>query len=103
MRQTSTWLALLVGASLFIAGTAAAQAVGGAELRLLEIFLTRWIGITIGLGVAVYGIFKFSQSETGFGITLVLVGAAITFAPGIFNGFRMVVEPMAKALSGRPN
>jgi hypothetical protein len=92
-------IALLVGAIFIMASTAWAQeAVGGAELRLLELFLTGTYGITIGLGVAIFGLWQISQSNMGFGIILLIVGACITFAPGILNGTRAFVCPITKAL-----
>ncbi len=95
-----------MGAFLLTAGTAVAateqpgaiSSPGEAELHLLELFLTSSYGLTIGLGVAIYGLFRFSQNETGTGIALLLVGACITFAPGILNGFRLIVCPVTAAL-----
>jgi hypothetical protein len=93
--------ALVLGAFLLLCGNPWAQGgepTGEAELRLLELFLTSTYGIAIGLGVAIYGIFKFSQNDTTGGLLLVIVGACITFAPGILNGVRLFVCPITAAL-----
>lgn len=93
-------LALTLGAFLLVCVNTYAQAAkpGEAELQLLELFLTSTYGLSIGLGVAIYGIYKFSQNDTGFGILLVVIGACITFAPGILNGTRLFVCPITAAL-----
>ncbi len=97
-------MALLVGAMCIFTSTTFAQGqmplepVGGSELRLLQLFLTGTYGIAIGLAVAIFGIFQFSQNNTGFGILLIVVGTCITFAPGILNGTRAFVCPVTKAL-----
>lgn len=93
-------LALILGAFLLVGMTVFAQEAkpGEAELQLLELFLTSTYGLAIGLGVAIYGIYKFSQNDTTFGILLVVIGACITFAPGILNGTRLFVCPITAAL-----
>ncbi|MCA3244237.1 MAG: hypothetical protein INF43_02895 [Alphaproteobacteria bacterium] len=92
-------MALVLGAFLLLCSNPFAQAATGeAELQLLELFLTSSYGLAIGLGVAIYGIFKFSQNDTAGGLVLVIVGACITFAPGILNGVRLFVCPITAAL-----
>ncbi len=96
------WLlpALLVGAGLLLAGIGWAQdaPAGEAELRLLELFLTGNYGLTLGLGVVIFGIFQIVQQNVGGGILLIVVGALIVLAPGIYNGTRMIVCPITALL-----
>ncbi len=82
------------------ATTAASTSIGGAEVKLLEAVFTGNLGLLLGLGIAIMGIFKFSQGDTGAGITLIVVGVLITLLPGVFNGMRAVVCPIATALGG---
>lgn len=85
-------MALIVGASLLMAGGVwAADAVGGQELKMLTLILTSNYGIALGLGAAIWGIYQFSQNNTGLGLTLVIAGVLITLSPGIFNGTRAIV------------
>lgn len=79
---------------------AQAAPVGQAELRLLEAIFTGNIGLTLGLFIAIGGIITFVQGKTGAGITLIVLGVLITLLPGVFNGMRAVMCPIAGALGG---
>ena len=100
-------LALLCGAFALLAGlgfaaegaeAAANAAIGGAEVKLLEMVLTGPLGFTLGLAVVAMGIWQFAQQNNGVAITMVLAGVLITLAPGIYNGARTVVCPITQAL-----
>lgn len=92
--------ALIMGAAGVYAQNTAAEAVGGAELKLLETIFTGNIGLVMGLIIAIMGIFAFIQGNTSSGITLIVVGVLITLLPGVFNGARLIVCPIALALGG---
>lgn len=92
--------ALIMGAAGVYAQDAAPKAVGEAELKLLETIFTGNIGLILGLVIAIMGIITFTQGNTGAGIMLIVVGVLITLLPGVFNGARLVVCPIATALGG---
>ena len=88
--------ALLVGAvaSVWAQGTA-----GGPELKMLEAILTGNIGLTLGLGVTILGIYRLAMGATSEGITLCIVGVLIVLTPSIYNGVRLIVDPIVRSLT----
>lgn len=97
-------VALLVGATAVMAYADAstgggASDIGSKELTLVQSLITGSVGAFFGLLVAFCGVYVFIVKGSNFGIILIILGVAITFLPSIYNGVRVVVCPIAKALS----
>jgi hypothetical protein len=95
----SVLLVLLAAVSTAYAATGNSD-VGAAEIDLFITILTGNIGIALGLGVAIIGIFRFISGNVAGGITMVVLGVIITLMPAIYNGLRLIVCPIATSLGG---
>jgi hypothetical protein len=89
--------ALLTGAVFSV--WAEPSAVGSLEVNLLETILTGNLGLILGLAVTILGIFRIAMGKMGDGITLCIVGVLIVLTPGVYNGIRLIVDPIVKALT----
>ena len=92
-------LLLLVATGAYAA--TASGAAGDVELRLLERIFTGNIGLTLGLIVAVFGIFSIVNGKMAGGIILIILGVIITLLPGVYNGIRVISCPIAESLGGK--
>ncbi len=71
---------------------------GGNLRATLEGLIVGNVGLFIGLGIVVLGLWTWIiKQETGAGITMIIGGVVITLAPGLFNGIR---EFMGQAIQG---
>jgi hypothetical protein len=78
----------------------AQAAVGAPELALVQGMLSGNYGLLIGLGTAFAGVYKLAaKADAKGGILLILLGVLFTVAPGIYNGTRLIVCPIAKSLA----
>ena len=78
----------------------AQAAVGAPELRLVQGFLTGNYGLLIGVATAFAGVYKLAaKADAKGGILLIILGVLFTMAPAIYNGTRLIVCPIAKALA----
>ena len=104
MKSLSTSLiavCLLVGCMLLgPLASAMAQDAGAAELNLLNMILNGYIGFSIGLIVAVMGVYTLAMGDTKTGAKLIILGVLITLTPGVFNSARSLFCPMTSALTG---
>lgn len=87
--------ALILGAACVYADDSPA---GAAELSLLTNIFTGNIGLTLGLGVVVLGIFALIQGNSGGAIMLIILGVLITLLPGVYNGVRSITCGIAEGL-----
>ncbi len=79
---------------------AMADAVGGAEIKLLQSIFTGYIGLALGLGVAALGAYTFAMGEASRGVFLLVIGVLITLLPMVFNAAHALVCPAVRALFG---
>lgn len=76
------------------------QPIGAPELKLVETFLTGNFGFFIGLATAFYGVYKIgAKADARGGTLLIIIGVLFTLIPTIYNGTRLVVCPIAKAIA----
>ena len=81
-------------------GGDAAQA-GGAAVNTLVGAITGNIGLLIGLGITVAGLWTWIIGQkTAAGLTMVIGGVLITMAPGMFKGVRDVAVGVVGDFSG---
>lgn len=74
---------------------------GSAELGALSSIVTGNVGLTIGLILAVWGIFKaVVGGETGAGMLLIVCGVLLTIFPGVFNSFANTLLPLVRSITG---
>lgn len=82
---------MLVVADPAFASTAGGEAsrAGGDAAQTLVSVITGNIGLMIGLGVTILGLWTWIIGQkTGAGLTMVVGGVLITMAPGLFKGAR---------------
>ena len=88
---------VMVVASLGYAETTDTAA-GAVEISLLTTIVTGNIGLTLGLAIAIVGIFQFIKGKTAEAVTFVVLGVLITLLPGIYNGIRSISCTVVKGL-----
>lgn len=95
-----TWMAVCF-AALFMGAAAFAQTqpAGAPELALVNNVVTGALGFFVGLLVAVVGVYAFVVKRDNRGLVLIILAVLFTLAPGVYNGVRQVVCPLAKTLS----
>ena len=80
-------------------GSGAAGA-GSAAKSTLENILTGNIGLLLGLGITVLGLWTWIIGQkTGAGIVMIIGGVLITLAPGLFNGVRSMASNVVDQFS----
>lgn len=95
------WIMLIVAALFLGAATGYAQNDAGAvELDLMRRIFTGNIGLFLGLAVTIMGIIMFVKGDTGGAVFTVLLGVLITMLPGVYNGLRIIVCPIAEGFGG---
>lgn len=78
----------------------AVAATGDPELALVQNFLTGNFGFLIGLATAFAGVYKIgAKADAKGGALLIILGVLFTMIPAIYNGTRIMVCPIAKALA----
>ncbi|RYG60784.1 MAG: hypothetical protein EON60_05895 [Alphaproteobacteria bacterium] len=77
-----------------------APAVGDAELKLLNMVFTGYIGYIVAFLVVIMGAFTFATSSQKFGIALMFLGVIITLLPMVFNATRSLVCPAVTTFLG---
>ncbi|RYE61197.1 MAG: hypothetical protein EOP20_00320 [Hyphomicrobiales bacterium] len=88
----------LMPAVLF--ATDPSPAVGDAELQLLTMVFTGYIGYGLAFVVVVMGAFTFATGNAKFGVALMFLGVLITLLPMVFNAAHSLVCPAVTALFG---
>ncbi len=74
---------------------------GGTELSALTALVTGNVGLAIGLGATIFGIYTwFVKQSVGLGLLMIIGGILFTLAPGVFNGTRTVLCPLVTSLGG---
>ena len=103
MNLLSKTLAICAALLLSAASAYAAEAsdVGAAEVKLLVNIFTGNIGLVIGLIVTIMGVFMFIKGDSGGAVYVVVLGVLITMLPGIYNGLRIILCPIAESLGGQ--
>lgn len=97
-------LLLLIGLLLqpFLAYAVTGTDAGAMEVNALASIFSGGIGKAIGLIITVFGIWRMLVSgETAFGFLMLVVGAAITVFPGVFNLAQSIGLPIAHRISGQ--
>ena len=90
---------MLVMAQSGIAQDAAGA--GSTALGTLQEAITGNIGLILGLGITVMGLWTWIVGQkTGAGLTMVVGGVLITLAPGLFNGARTMMGGVINQFSG---
>ena len=86
-------LIALVALFMSAAGVyAQADYAGSNALDTFQGMLTGNIGLTIGLGIMVLGLFTIVVGgKTAPGLVMIIGGALLTMSPGIFNGVRSML------------
>jgi hypothetical protein len=98
--QINPKLATSVASLFFMSASGVAQSVGAPELRLVEEFLTGNYGFLIGLATAFAGVYKLAaKADPKGGALLIILGVLFTMIPAIYNGTRLIVCPIARALA----
>ena len=91
---------VLADASFAATATGAAGA-GNTALSTLTGAITGNIGLLIGLGLAVGGLWTWIVGQnTAAGLTMIAGGILLTLSPGIFNGMSRIVAPVVNTFSG---
>lgn len=102
-------LAAVAVMGLCIANPAFAQATsggtasqsGGVALSTLTGVVTGNIGLMLGLGITVLGLWTWIIGQkTGAGIVMILGGVLLTLAPGLFNGARNMAAGVVGQFGG---
>ncbi|PZP39337.1 MAG: hypothetical protein DI585_04470 [Pseudomonas fluorescens] len=84
------------------AGGAASGAGSAATATLIGV-ITGNIGLLIGLGVTLLGLWTWIIGQkTGAGLTMIVGGVLITMAPGLFNGVRSMATGVMENFGGTP-
>ena len=92
---------MLIAALVMSAASAwASSDVGQTELNLIVLLFTGQIGLALGLGVVIMGIWMIIQGKGGGGIFMIVLGVLITMLPGVYKGFRAIACPIAESLGG---
>ncbi len=104
-RQTCFAFAAVLVMMAALVDPALAQGDGGrageTALGTLQNAITGNIGLFIGLGIVILGLWTWIiKQETGAGITMILGGVVITLAPGMFNGARNFLGGAIQQFSG---
>lgn len=74
---------------------------GGTELAALTSLVTGNVGLAIGLGATIFGIYTWVvKQSTGLGLIMIIGGILFTLAPGVFNGTRNILCPLVSSLGG---
>lgn len=76
------------------------DAVGAAELKLINSIFVGGIGFSIGFFVAVMGAYTFATGDAKRGILLVVLGVTVTLLPMLFTSVHFLVCQGASALLG---
>lgn len=100
-----TGLALLLTAGTAVAqstdGSLGAQLTVGLYCDMKALFRSN-VGLIVGLVVALMGLLKLIQGNTGLGILFILGGAAVTSLPSIIESFLGGVGSAVSGFSDRP-
>lgn len=92
---------MLIGADAFAAADSTAAGAGQTVLTSIQGAITGNLGLVLGLGLAILGIWTWVvKQETGAGIFLIIGGVLITIAPGVFNTIGSFVAPIVRQASG---
>lgn len=80
---------------------AQATEAGGRAKTTLENVLTGNIGLLLGLGITVLGLWTWIIGQkTGPGIVMIIGGVLLTLAPGLFNGTRNMLGNVVQQFGG---
>ena len=75
-----------------VGGSGTAGAAGNTALNTLEATVTGNLGLVLGLGITILGLWTWIVGQkTGAGITMIIGGVLLTLAPGLFNGVRGMI------------
>ena len=81
-----------------------ASSAGTSFLTTLQDLITGKLGLFIGLGITILGLWTWIiKQETGAGIVMIIGGVLITVAPGLFNGVHDFVNSAVTGISGGNN
>lgn len=84
-----------------VAGQNQSSNAGSSVLGALQGAITGNIGLILGLGLAILGIWTWVvKQETAAGIMLIIGGVLITISPGVFNSIRGMVDGIVATTSG---
>lgn len=93
------FMAVMIAEPTFAAGDAKSS--GAAGLDTLTGIITGNIGLLIGLGITVLGLWTWIIGQkTGAGIIMIIGGVLLTLAPGLFNGARQMMSGVVANFGG---
>lgn len=79
---------------------AQADTAGAEAKETLENVITGNIGLLLGLGITILGLWTWIICQkTGAGIVMIIGGVLLTLAPGLFNGARSMVSGVVDQFS----
>jgi len=88
-------------AATTVGGGSDASSSGAEAKATLEGILTGNIGLFLGLGITVLGLWTWIIGQkTGAGIIMIIGGVLLTLAPGLFNGVREMAGGVVNQFSG---
>lgn len=91
----------LVGIEAFAAVTGTANTAGESVVQQMIGAMTGNIGLLLGLGLAILGIWTWVvKQETAAGIFLIIGGVLLTVSPAVFNTIGSMVGPIVQGASG---
>ncbi len=80
---------------------AQASTAGGTAKTTLENVITGNIGLLLGLGITILGLWTWIIGQkTGPGIIMIIGGVLLTMAPGLFNGARNMLGGVVQQFGG---
>ncbi len=95
------FMALVVANPAFAQGTGDVGDAGAAASQTLVSVITGNIGLLIGLGITVLGLWTWIIGQkTAAGLTMVVGGVLLTMAPGIFKGARDMAVGVVEGFGG---
>lgn len=78
-----------------------AASAGNTALNTLDKTITGNLGLILGLGLTIAGLWTWIVGQkTGAGITMIVGGVLFTLAPGMFNGARQMLGGVVDQFSG---
>lgn len=78
-----------------------AKGSGGRARETLENVITGNIGLLLGLGITILGLWTWIIGQkTGAGIIMIIGGVLLTLAPGLFNGARNMLGGVVQQFGG---
>jgi hypothetical protein len=93
--------ALLWAGSVWAAGSSVGSGAGSLELSALTHIVTGNIGLTIGLLVTIWGLWKtVVGGDTGSGLIIMVCGVLVTLFPGVSNAAVNTFTPLVNSMTG---